>query len=115
MTNVKQAQSAVMARTGDAMVVDAFTKGSSSGASKGTGKSKDSEVVCWNSEKKRHLASDGRKKQREPRQRTVKKFKERRQQTEKQQERVQRQVPQLWQDRSHAEGLQIQRNECFRS
>ena len=46
MTNVKQAQSAVMAPKGDAMDVDAFSKGSPKGASKGARKSKDSEVVC---------------------------------------------------------------------
>ena len=45
VTNVKQAQGAVKARSGDAMDVDAFTKGSSKGASKGTGKRNDSEVV----------------------------------------------------------------------
>ena len=45
VTNVKQAQSAVKARSGDAMDVDAFTKGSK-GASKGSGKKQDSEVVC---------------------------------------------------------------------
>ena len=42
VTNVEQAQSAVMAETGDAMDVDAFSKGSSKGASQGTGRSKDS-------------------------------------------------------------------------
>ena len=41
VTNVKQAQSAVKARSGDAMDVDAFTKGSK-GASKGSGKKQDS-------------------------------------------------------------------------
>ena len=46
VTNVKQAQSAVKARSGDAMDVDAFTKGSK-GASKGSGKQQDSEVVFW--------------------------------------------------------------------
>ena len=47
VTNVKQAQSTVMAWTGDAMDVDAFKTGSSKGVSKGTGKRKDSEVVRW--------------------------------------------------------------------
>ena len=64
VTNVKQAQSAVKARSGDAMDVDAFTKGSK-GASKGSGKKQDSEVVCWYCEKKGHRASDCRKKQRD--------------------------------------------------
>ena len=41
VTNVKQAQSAVKARSGDAMDVDAFTKGTK-GASKGSGKKRDS-------------------------------------------------------------------------
>ena len=45
--NVKQAQSAAKARSGDAMDVDVFTKGSK-GASKGSGKKQDSEIVCWN-------------------------------------------------------------------
>ena len=45
VTNVRQAQSAVMAKTGDVMDVDAFSKGSSKGASKGAGEGKDSEVV----------------------------------------------------------------------
>ena len=40
VTNVKQAQTAVKARSGDAMDVDAFTKGSK-GASKGSGKKQD--------------------------------------------------------------------------
>ena len=52
------------ARSGDAMDVDAFTKGSK-GASKGSGKKQDSEVVCWYCEKKGHRASDCRKKQRD--------------------------------------------------
>ena len=64
MRNVKQAQSAVKARSGDAMDVDAFTKGSKD-ASKGSGKKQDSEVVCWYCEKKVHRASDCRKKQRD--------------------------------------------------
>ena len=50
-----------MARSGDAMDVDAFTKGSK-GASKGSGKKQDSEVVCWCCEKKSHRASECRKK-----------------------------------------------------
>ena len=64
VTNVKQAQSAVKARSGDAMDVGAFTKGSK-GASKGSGKKQDSEVVCWHCEKKGHRASDCRKKERD--------------------------------------------------
>ena len=64
VTHVKQAQGAVMARSGDAMDVDAFTKGSK-GASKGSGKKQDSEVVCWYCEKKGHRASDCRKNQRD--------------------------------------------------
>ena len=35
VTNVEQALSAVIAKTGDAMDVDAFSKGSSKGASQG--------------------------------------------------------------------------------
>ena len=38
VTNVKHAQSAVMAKTGDAMDVDSFSTGSLKGASKGSGK-----------------------------------------------------------------------------
>ena len=64
VTNVKQAQSAVMATSGDAVDVDAFTKGSK-GASKGSGKKQDSEVVCWCCEKKGHEASECRKKQKD--------------------------------------------------
>ena len=64
VTNVKQAQSAVMARSGDAMDVDAFTNGSK-GASKGSGKKQESEVVCWYGEKKGHRASECRKKQKD--------------------------------------------------
>ena len=64
VTNVKQVQSAVMARSGDAMDVDAFTKGSK-GASKGPGKKQDSEVVCWYCEKKSHRASFCRNKQKD--------------------------------------------------
>ena len=64
VTNVKQAQSAVKARSGDAMDVDAFTKGSK-GPSKGSRKKQDSEVVCWYCEKKGHRASYCRKKQRD--------------------------------------------------
>ena len=51
VTNDKHAQSAVMARSGDAMDADAFTKGSK-GASQGSGKKQDSEVVRWYCEKK---------------------------------------------------------------
>ena len=61
VTNVEQAQSAVIAKTGDAMDADAFSKGSSKGASLGAGRSKDSEVLCWYCES----ASDCRKKQEE--------------------------------------------------
>ena len=64
VTNVKQAQSAVMARTGGAMDVTAFPKGST-GASNGSGKKQDSEVVCWYCEKKVHRASDCRKEQKD--------------------------------------------------
>ena len=41
--------------------VDSFSKGSPRGASKGTGNSKDSEVVCWYCEKKGHRAPECRK------------------------------------------------------
>ena len=44
VTKLKQAQSAMMARPGDAMDVDAFTKGSK-GVPKGSGKKQDSEEV----------------------------------------------------------------------
>ena len=64
VTDVKQAQSAVKARSGDAMDVDAFTKGSK-GASKGSCNKQDSEVVCWYCDRKGHRASDCRKKQRD--------------------------------------------------
>ena len=64
VTIVKQAQSAEMAKTGDAMNVDAFSKGLSKGASKVARKGKDSEVVCWYCENKCHRAS-GRKKQKD--------------------------------------------------
>ena len=64
VTNVKQAQSAVKARSGDAMDVDAVTNGSR-GVSKGSGKKQDPEEVCWYCEKKGHRASDCRKKQRD--------------------------------------------------
>ena len=64
MANVKQAQSAVKARSGDAMDMDPFTTGSK-GASEGSGKKQDSEVVCCYCEKKGHRASDCRKKQRD--------------------------------------------------
>ena len=60
MTNVKQAQRAVTARTGDAMDVDAFTKGSSKGAPKGCGKHKDSEVVCWSRRRATELPTAAR-------------------------------------------------------
>ena len=43
--------------------VDSFSRGSPKGASKGTGKSKDSEVVCWYCEKKGHRAPECPKKQ----------------------------------------------------
>ena len=56
--------SAVIARSGDAMDVDAFAKGSK-GASKGSGKKQDSVVVCWYCEKKGHRASECRKKQKD--------------------------------------------------
>ena len=45
------------------MDVDAFSKRSYKGASKGTCKSTDSVVVCWYCEKKGHRASDCRRKQ----------------------------------------------------
>ena len=65
VTNVKQAQSAVVAKTGDAMDVGAFSKGSPKGAAKCAGKGKDSEVVCWYCEKKGQRASGCRKKQKD--------------------------------------------------
>ena len=112
VTNVKQAQSAVKARSGDAVDVDAFTKGSK-GASKGSGKKQDSEVVCWYCEKKGHRASDCRKKQRDSDSGKSKGSKKDDSKREEQQGKVQR--LQVWQDRSHVEGSQIQRNECIRS
>ena len=63
-TNVKQAWSAVMARSGDTMDVDAFTKGFK-GACTGSGKKQDPEVVCWYYEKKGLRAFECRKKQRD--------------------------------------------------
>ena len=53
-----------MARSGDATDVDAFTKGSK-GASKGSGREQNPEVVCWYCEKKGHRASECRKKQKD--------------------------------------------------
>ena len=101
VTNVKQAQSAVKARSGDAMDVDAFTTGSE-GASKGSGKKEESEVVCWYCEKKGHRASECRSNEaKRQRQWKVERFQERLQQEEEQQRKVQRQVLQVWQDRSH--------------
>ena len=61
VTNVKQAQSAAMARSGDALDVDAVTKVSKV-APIGSGKKQDSEVVCWCCEKKGHRPSECRKK-----------------------------------------------------
>ena len=52
-------------KTGDATDVDAFTKGPSKGASRASGKNKDSEVVCWYCEKRGRRASDCRKKQKD--------------------------------------------------
>ena len=63
-TEVTRQDRAVKARSGDAMDVDTFTKGSK-GASKGSGKYQDSEVVCWYCEKKGHRASECRKKQKD--------------------------------------------------
>ena len=64
VTNVKQAQSAVKARSDEKMDVESCTKGSKV-ASKGLGKKQDSEVVCWYCEKKGHRSSDCRTKQRD--------------------------------------------------
>ena len=101
VTNVKQAQSAVTAKTGDAMDVDAFAEGSSRGR-----------VLVLReagpSSFRLPQETEG------PRQRTVEGFEETRQRMKRQQVGVQGQAKQLWQDRSHAEGLQIQRNECIR-
>ena len=58
VTNVKQAQSVVMSKTGDAMDADSFSEGSPKGASKGSGKGKNPEVTCWIFEKKGHQASE---------------------------------------------------------
>ena len=57
-----KAQSAVMAKTGDAMDVDSFAKGSPKGASKGSGKGKNSEA-CWCCGKNGHRASECFKRQ----------------------------------------------------
>ena len=109
VTNFKQAQSSGMARSGDGVDVDAFTTGFK-GASKGFGKNKDSEVVCWYCEKKGHRACDCRKKQKDHDGGRSKGSKKRRQRRKRQQE-VHGQVLQVWQDRSHVEGLQISKNE----
>ena len=74
------------------------------------GKKLDSEEVCWYCEKKGHRAQEAKGQ----RQWNVERFQERRQQREEQQGKVQRQRLQMWQDRSHVKGLQIQRNECIR-
>ena len=94
VTNVKQAQSAVLAKMGNAMDVGAFSKGSSEGASKGAGKGKDSEVVCWYCGKKGHRAPDCRDKQKDL-DRTNEGCEEGRQQRKRQQEGVQGQVLQV--------------------
>ena len=52
-----------MTKAGDAMDVDSFSKGSPKGASKVSGKGKNSEVTCWFCEKKGHRASECHKKQ----------------------------------------------------
>ena len=114
VTNVKQAQSAVKATSGDAMDVDLFTKGSK-GASKGSGKKQDSEAVCWYCKKKGRRASACRKKQRDNDSGKSKGSKKGYSKREEQQGTVHRQMLQLWQDRSHVKGLKIQRNECIRS
>ena len=114
VTNVKQAKSAVKARSGDAMDVDAFTKGPKC-ASKGSGKKQDSEVVCWYCEKEGHRASDCRKKQRDNDSGKSKGSKKGDSNGKSNKEKTHRQMLQVWQDRSHVKGLQIQRNECIRS
>ena len=89
-----------MARSGDAMDVDAFTKGSK-GASKGS-------VLVLREDRSLSFRMSEETW-------TVERFQERRQQREQQQQGVQRQMLQVWQDWSHVEGLHIQRNECIRS
>ena len=114
VTNVKHAQSAVMARSGDAMDVDAFTKGCK-GISKSSGKEQDSEVVCWYCEKM-GLSSFRMSHEAEgQRQWKVEGFQDKRQQKQEQQEKIQMHMLQVWQDWSHVERLQIQTNECIRS
>ena len=63
VTNLKQAQRAVMTKPGDAMDVDSFSKGSPKRASQRFGEGKNSEVTCWFCEKKGHRASECRKRQ----------------------------------------------------
>ena len=62
VTNVKQAQSVVMTKAGDAMDLDSFSKGSLQGASEGCGKGKNSEVTCCFA-RRNHRASECRKRQ----------------------------------------------------
>ena len=112
--DIKTAQSAVMARSGDARDVDAFTKGST-GASKGCCKKQDSEALCWCCEKKGNRASDCRKKQRDHDEGQSKGSRKGDSKGKGNKKEVQGQVLQVWQDGSHVEGLQIQRNECIRS
>ena len=109
VTNLKQAQSAVMARPGDAMDVDAFTKGSK-GVSKGSGKKQDSEGVSRRVIEIPNVARSRRTTKVDSRgvprgdskgKNNKKEFKGR--------------CHKFWQDWSHVEGLQIQRNECIRS
>ena len=88
VTNIKPAQSAVMARSHDAMDVDAFVQGSK-GASKGFGTKQDSESVLVLREEG---SSSIRLAQEEKRTTTVesRKFQASRRQREQQQQRVQR-------------------------
>ena len=102
----------MMARTGDAMDVGAFS--SSKGASKGAGNGQDSEVVCWycagTSSFRLPQGTEGR------RQRTTegaKKGDDKGKDTKN--ELVQGQVLEVRQDWSHVERLQVQRIECIQS
>ena len=86
----------------------------SKGASKGTGKDKDSEVVCWYCEKNGHRGSDCRKKQKDHdkgQSKGSKKGDSKGKGNKK--ELVQGQVLQVRQDRSYVEGSQVQRSECI--
>ena len=110
VTNVKQAQSADIARKGDAMDVDPFSKGSSKGASIGVGKNKDSDVVCWYCEKVRPQTFRLPQETEGPRQETVEGFEDGRLQRKRQQEGVQ---VERRQDGSHVDRLQLPRTECI--